>query len=35
VEKTKEKWCEAEIYRTAGKLALYASQLDNRVVQSA
>ena len=26
VEKTKERWCEAEIYRTAGEIALMSSQ---------
>jgi predicted ATPase len=28
VEKTKERWCEAEIYRTAGEIALMSSEPD-------
>jgi predicted ATPase len=28
VETTKERWCEAEVYRTAGEIALLSSELD-------
>jgi predicted ATPase len=28
MEKTKEKWCEAEVYRTAGEVALKSSEPD-------
>ena len=28
VETTKERWCEAEVYRMAGEIALLSSELD-------